>query len=137
MVKRPQVKEWQHGTVVVGAFPLLHAQVWVNVTVEVPTLKAPGIRGCSIYQHCLEIILSPQKKDREIVSNPTWHTPSTPPGDRPCSCIQASPPASARRALVAPPRLVGSGEVRSWRPTSSSYSMSIIKTPIRLCCHRE
>ena len=61
MVKRPQVKEWQHGTVVVGACPLLHAQVWVNVTVEVPTLKAPGIRvGQYInVQHLLETILSP------------------------------------------------------------------------------
>ena len=44
MVERSQVKERQHGTVVVGARPLLHAQVWVDVTVKVPALKAPGIR---------------------------------------------------------------------------------------------
>ena len=43
MVQRSEVKKWQHGTVVVGARPLLHAQVRVNVTVQVPALKAPGI----------------------------------------------------------------------------------------------
>ena len=43
MVKRAKIKKREHGAVVVGACPLLHAQIRINVAVKVSALKAPGI----------------------------------------------------------------------------------------------
>ena len=43
MMERSQIKEGKHGTVVVGALPLLRAQVGVNVAIKVPALEAPGV----------------------------------------------------------------------------------------------